>query len=171
MTQPLLTLSNYIDGRAQVPVAGLYLSVTEPAVGVDYARCPDSDDRDVQLAVAAAQRAFPDWSVLPAGERAAMLNRVADGIEARIDEFAAAESRDSGKPVALARSLDIPRAIANLRFFAAAITQFASEAHAMGADSRGGGGSLVRCPLMTAVVSPVNGARPASSWYSTTPRE
>ena len=138
MTQPLLTLSNYIDGRAQVPDAGRYLSVTEPAIGADYARCPDSDDRDVQSAVAAAQRAFPGWSALPAVDRAAMLNRIADGIEARVDEFAAAESRDSGKPFALARSLDIPRAVANLRFFAAAITQFASEAHAMNADSRGG---------------------------------
>src|SRR6185369_2970105 len=64
-----------------------------------------------------------------------MMNRVADGIESRLEEFAAAESRDSGKPVALARSLDIPRAVANLRFFAAAITQFGSEAHAMGDEA------------------------------------
>jgi len=59
MTQPAITLSNYIDGRAQAPGAGHYLAVCEPAVGADYARCPDSDDRDVQLAVAAAQCAFP----------------------------------------------------------------------------------------------------------------
>jgi len=138
MTQPAITLSNYIDGRAQAPGAGHYLAVCEPAVGADFARCPDSDDRDVHLAVAAAQRAFPAWSQLPAAERAAALNRIADRVEARLDEFAAAESRDSGKPFALARSLDVPRAIANLRFFAAAITQFASEAHAMAADARGG---------------------------------
>ena len=138
MTQPAITLSNYIDGRAQAPEAGHYIDVSEPAVGADYARCPDSDERDVQLAVAAAQRAFPAWSQLPPAERAAVLNRIADGIDRRLDEFAAAESRDNGKPLALARSLDIPRAVANLRFFAAAITQFASEAHAMVADSRGG---------------------------------
>jgi len=59
------------------------------------------------------------------------LNRIADLLEARLEEFAQAESRDSGKPVALARSLDIPRAISNLRFFATAIAQFSSEAHAM----------------------------------------
>ena len=138
MTQPAITLSNYIDGRAQAPEAGHYIDISEPAVGADYAHCPDSDERDVQLAVAAAQRAFPAWSQLPPAERAAVLNRIADGIDRRLDEFAAAESRDNGKPLALARSLDIPRAVANLRFFAAAITQFASEAHAMVADSRGG---------------------------------
>src|SRR4030095_13519534 len=138
MIRSPVTLSNFIDGRAQAPESGRYLGVSEPAVGAEYARCPDSGERDVQLAVAAAERELPARSAMAAAERAALLNRVADGIEARIDEFAAAESRDSGKPVALARSLDIPRAIANLRFFAAAITQFASEAHAMGADSRGG---------------------------------
>jgi aminomuconate-semialdehyde/2-hydroxymuconate-6-semialdehyde dehydrogenase len=131
-------LLNYVDGRLCTPRDGRFLDVYEPATGNRCAFCPDSSGDDVDTAVRAATGAFPAWSALAATERAAILNRVADGVEARLDEFAAAESRDSGKPVALARSLDIPRAIANLRFFAAAITQFASEAHAMGADSRGG---------------------------------
>ncbi len=129
---PLIRLSNYIDGRACPPHNGRYLDVFEPAIGTTFARCPDSDSKDIDAAIAAARRAFPGWAATPAGERAQLLNRIADLIEARSEEFAAAESRDSGKPVALARSLDIPRAIANLRFFAAAATQFASEAHAMG---------------------------------------
>ena len=112
-----------------------YLEVFEPAIGAVYARCPDSGAADVDAAVAAALRAFPAWAATSAAERAMVLNRIADLIESRLDEFAAAESRDSGKPVALARSLDIPRAIANLRFFAAAITQFGSEAHAMGDEA------------------------------------
>ena len=130
-----LVLDNYIDGRLCAPRAGRYLEVFEPASGAAYSQCPDSDRSDVAAAFAAAERAFPAWSALPATERAMHLNRIADRVEARLDEFAAAESRDTGKPVALARSLDIPRAVANLRFFAAAITQFASEAHAMGGDA------------------------------------
>lgn len=125
----VLIFANYIDGRLCAPRNGRYLDVFEPAIGAVYAHCPDSDAADIDTAVDAAQRAFPAWAATPVTQRAQILNRIADQIEARVDEFAAAESRDSGKPVALARSLDIPRAISNLRFFAAAITQFSSEAH------------------------------------------
>jgi aminomuconate-semialdehyde/2-hydroxymuconate-6-semialdehyde dehydrogenase len=131
MTSPaIITLANYINGTLQAPRAARYLDVYEPAVGDVYARCPDSDADDIAIAVDAAQRAFPGWSGLSAEERSGCLQRIADALHVRLEEFAAAESRDSGKPLALARSLDIPRAIANLRFFAAAITQFASETHA-----------------------------------------
>jgi aminomuconate-semialdehyde/2-hydroxymuconate-6-semialdehyde dehydrogenase len=126
----ILRLQNYIDGQLQPPTAGRYIDVFEPATGSIFAACPDSDADDIERAFNAAHKAFPAWSATPSSERAKFLNRVADLIESRIDEFAAAESRDSGKSVSLARSLDIPRAIANLRFFAAAATQFASEAHA-----------------------------------------
>jgi aminomuconate-semialdehyde/2-hydroxymuconate-6-semialdehyde dehydrogenase len=130
-----ITLANYIDGRLCAPRGGRYLDVYEPATGQRYADCPDSDAADIEAAVAAAQRAFPAWSATPASQRALLLSRIADQLEARLDEFAAAESRDSGKPVALARGMDIPRAVSNLRFFAAASTQFASEAHAMGEEA------------------------------------
>jgi len=130
-----ITLGNYVDGRMAAPLTARHIDVFEPATGRAFARCPDSDAADVDAAVEAAARAFPAWAELPAAERAAWLDAVARGIESRIDEFAHAESRDSGKPLALARSLDIPRAVANLRFFAAAATQFASESHAMGSDA------------------------------------
>jgi aminomuconate-semialdehyde/2-hydroxymuconate-6-semialdehyde dehydrogenase len=132
-----IVFANYIDGRLCAPRNGRYLDVFEPAIGAVYAQCPDSDAADIAAAVGAAQRAFPAWAATSAAQRAQVLNRVADLVETRLEDFAQAESRDCGKPVALARSLDIPRAIANLRFFAAAITQFSSEAHAMGADSSG----------------------------------
>ena len=128
--QPPLELHNYIDGTLQTARNGRTLDVFEPATGAAYARCADSDGADVDAAVAAASAAFPDWSVLPADARAGHLSRIADLIEARFEDFVAAESRDSGKTLAAARALDIPRAIANLRFFAAAATQFASETHA-----------------------------------------
>ena len=124
-----LTLANLIDGKLVAPASGAYLEVYEPATGKVYARCPDSDARDVEAAVAAAEHAAPAWAALAAGERAKHLHRVADAVEARLDELAREESRDSGKPVKLARSVDIPRAIANLRFFAEAITQWPGESH------------------------------------------
>jgi len=124
------SLQHLIGGEARPASGGGWLDVFEPATGRVYARCPDGDAADAQAAVAAAQAAFPAWSTLPAAERAAWLERLATAVEARLDEFAAAESRDVGKPLALARGLDIPRAVANLRFFAAAATQFASESHA-----------------------------------------
>src|SRR5581483_7127400 len=117
------------------PRTGRYLDVYEPATGAVYARCPDSGAEDIDAAVAAARDAFPAWAAMQAGERARLLDRIAALLEARLDEFAAAESRDSGKPVSVARSVDIPRAVVNLRFFAAAITQFASEAHVMGEEA------------------------------------
>ena len=78
-----------------------------------------------------AADAFPEWRRKPAADRAAVLSRIADLIDARLDEFARAESVDTGKPITLAKTLDIPRSSANLRFFAAAATQFSSEAHPM----------------------------------------
>src|SRR5512146_2165496 len=114
-------LANLIDGKLVAPAGGGYLGVFEPATGGVYARCPASDMRDVEAAVAAAERAAPAWAALSHGERAKHLHRLADAVEARLDELAREESRDSGKPVSLARSVDIPRAVANLRFFAEAI--------------------------------------------------
>ncbi|MGH8118167.1 MAG: aldehyde dehydrogenase [Rhodanobacteraceae bacterium] len=123
-------LANLIDGKLVAPAGGAYLDVFEPATGKVFARCPDSDARDVEAAVAAAERAAPDWAALEAGHRARHLQRLADAVEARLDALAHEESRDNGKPVKLARRVDIPRAVANLRFFAEAITQWPGESHA-----------------------------------------
>lgn len=124
-----LALANLIDGELVAPAGGTYLDVFEPATGKVYARCPDSDAHDVASAVAAAQRAAPGWAALAAGERARHLHRLADAVEARLGELAREESRDNGKPVKLAASVDIPRAVANLRFFAEAVTQWPGESH------------------------------------------
>jgi aminomuconate-semialdehyde/2-hydroxymuconate-6-semialdehyde dehydrogenase len=125
------TFLHYIDGRAVPPAADGWLEVHEPATGTAYARVADGDAADLEHAVAAARAAFPAWSHTAHERRAAVLHRIADAIEDRLESFAQAESRDTGKPIALARSVDIPRAVANFRFFAAAATQFASEAHPM----------------------------------------
>ena len=128
MSAPI-RLANLVDGRLQAPLAGRHAEVHEPATGGVFALCPDSDAADVDAAIAAAQRAFPGWSALSPERRAGFLDRLADLVERDLEPLARLESRDSGKPVRLARELDIPRAIANLRFFAAAITQWAGESH------------------------------------------
>lgn len=91
---------------------------------------PDSDDRDIECAFRAAEAAFPKWSRMPTAERSRILHRLADHIEQHLDRLARAECIDNGKPLKLARSLDIPRASANFRFFAAAVINAHSEAYA-----------------------------------------
>lgn len=124
-------ISNYINGSHLAPVSGLYIDNYNPATGEVYSRLPDSDERDVQLAVEAANRAFPAWSTMPTEKRSRILLRIADLIERDLDKLALAESIDQGKPVWLAKSVDIPRAAANFRFFANTIVAFASESHPM----------------------------------------
>lgn len=125
-----MEIFNYIDGRLQPALSGQWLNNYEPATAEVYGRLPDSDAADVEAATAAALQAFPAWSATPVSERARLLNRLADLLERDLEMLAAAESRDQGKPVALARRMDIPRAIDNFRFFASGIQHFASEAHA-----------------------------------------
>ena len=120
---------NFINGQFVEPVSGKYLDNVEPATGKPYSQVADSDAHDVDLAVAAAEKAFCDWSQTPATDRSRFLLRIADLIERDLEKFARAESIDTGKPISLARSLDIPRAVANFRFFATAILHTESEAH------------------------------------------
>jgi aminomuconate-semialdehyde/2-hydroxymuconate-6-semialdehyde dehydrogenase len=120
---------NFIDGRHAPAASGEWLDDVDPATGEKYARVASSDARDVDRAVSAAARAFPAWSKAPVAERSQALRRLARLIERDLEKLARAESVDSGKPLALARSVDIPRAVQNFDFFADAVTQFSSEAH------------------------------------------
>lgn len=129
------TILNYIDGTLQAPVSGRYLDNYEPATGSVYSIAPDSDSRDIELAVAAARRAFPAWSTSAVYERSRLLLRLAESLEQNLELLAQAESQDTGKPLWLARAVDIPRAVANVRFFASAIAGFESEAHVTGSEA------------------------------------
>lgn len=124
-------LLNLIGGKRCAAVSGGWIDVHEPATGLVHARLTDSDERDVQAAVDAASKACPVWQGLGREGRSRILLRLADLIERDMDRFAEAESRDNGKPVRLARTVDIPRAVANFRFFATGAVHFASEAHLM----------------------------------------
>ncbi len=103
------TIANYIDGHLEPPVSGRYIENIEPATGQVYSLTPDSDTADLEEAVAAARRAFPAWSAWPLEQRAEVLLGVAERIEAEAEGLTRAESIDTGKPIALARSIDIPR--------------------------------------------------------------
>jgi aminomuconate-semialdehyde/2-hydroxymuconate-6-semialdehyde dehydrogenase len=122
-------IQHFIDGELVPPASGAYFDDVEPAVGAPYALIPDGDARDIEAAVAAAARAFPSWSQTPAADRSRILLAIAEGIEREIDALARVETIDNGKPVTLARSSDIPRAIANFRFFGTAILHARSELH------------------------------------------
>jgi aminomuconate-semialdehyde/2-hydroxymuconate-6-semialdehyde dehydrogenase len=125
----MLTLGNFINGRFVAPKAGTYLDDIDPSTGEVIAQIPDSDAADVEEAVRAARAAFPGWRATPAEARSKLLLKLADLIEAELDSLAALEARDSGKPVSLAKRMDIPRAVLNFRFFATAILHHATESH------------------------------------------
>ncbi|GAB5400635.1 MAG: 5-carboxymethyl-2-hydroxymuconate semialdehyde dehydrogenase [Aureisphaera sp.] len=124
-----MKIRNYINGTYSDPLHNSWIDNYNPSTGEVYSQIADSTSKDVQVAFEAAQSAFPAWSQTPIEERSRILLKIADLIETNLDRLAEAESRDNGKPLSLARAVDIPRASANFRFFGHAITQFASEAH------------------------------------------
>ena len=149
-----MRLQNYIDGQFAAPANGAYLPNVAPATGEVYGEIPDSGAEDVERAITAAKKAFPIWSNLTAAERSAHMLRVSQRIEERLDELAAAESKDNGKPVKLATRVDIPRARDNFAFYATAILHDASESHDMGAQ---GFNYTLRRPIgVVACISPWN---------------
>jgi aminomuconate-semialdehyde/2-hydroxymuconate-6-semialdehyde dehydrogenase len=122
-------IANYIDGRLIAPVSGDYLDNFNPAMAEVYSFIPDSDERDVALAVQAAKKAFSGWSKTSPDERFEILMQLVRLIERDLDLLAEAESIDNGKPVSLAKRVDIPRAAANFRFYATAQMHLANESH------------------------------------------
>ncbi|MBL7872233.1 MAG: aldehyde dehydrogenase [Cyclobacteriaceae bacterium] len=122
---------NYINGQLVEPTSGKYLENVNPAIGSVYGSLPDSDSGDVQKAVQSAQAAYPLWSTMPLSKRASVLLAIADLIDRDADLLALAESVDQGKPLKLARTVDIPRASANMRFYATASMHMSSESHVM----------------------------------------
>lgn len=127
----MITLYNYINGKLVAPKSGRYIDNYDPSRGLVFSQVPDSDEKDVALAVKAAQDAFPEWSSIGNERRHDYLMKVVESIEKNLTRLAEAESLDNGKPVWLATEVDIPRAAANFKFFATAIMHFASESHSM----------------------------------------
>ena len=122
-------IENYIGGELVQPASGEYLDNFDPSTGHVYSQIADSDDRDVHLAVEAAKAAFASWSRTPPDQRFEILMRLVSLIERDLEVLAKAESIDNGKPISLARTVDIPRAVANFRFYATAAMHTANESH------------------------------------------
>jgi len=147
-------LHNYVGGRFVPPSTGFFLDDLAPATGALLTRIPRSGAADVDAAVDAAEAARRGpWGQTSSAERADLLDAIADAIEARLEIFVALESQDTGKPARLARSLDIPRAIANFRFFAGAVRHDRTDLH----EGAGVLNYTLRRPLGTvALISPWN---------------
>lgn len=126
-----MQLRNYIKGQFTEPANGQYIDNFNPATGEVYSHIPDSGDEDVVKAVAAAKAAFPAWSKTSPEHRHDLLKKVSDLILLHLERLAKAESVDNGKPLRMAREIDIPRAAANFKFFATAIMQFSADSHEM----------------------------------------
>ena len=126
-----MDLMNYIGGKFERATGGEWLEVKEPATGDVFARVPLSGTPDVDSAVRAARNAQAAWGQLAHSKRAEWLDLIADGLESRYDDIASLESRDTGKPISLARAVDAQRSVANFRFFAEAIREHEGEVFEM----------------------------------------
>ena len=124
-----MNIKNYINGQFVNPIENNWIENYNPATGEVYGKIPNSTKEDVEKAYESAAQAFPKWSNTTLEERSKILSKIADLILEKLDFLAAAESKDNGKPISLAKQVDIPRSASNFQFFANAITQFSSEAH------------------------------------------
>lgn len=124
-------IQNYINGELVPPISNQYIDNVDPSRGRVYSLIPDSDERDVELAVKAAKAAFKGWSTTPKETRSRILQKISFLIEENLDKLAFIESVDNGKPFHLAKAVDIPRAAANFNFYATGILHYSAHAHSM----------------------------------------
>ena len=145
---------NYINGEFVEPVSKEYIDVIEPAIGKKYTKVANSDRADIDKAVDASLKSFPDWSSLSVDTRSEYLMQIADLIEENLEEFAYYETRDTGKPIGLSKKMDIPRAISNFRFFADHAKSFQFQTNLNGKNSSN---LIIRYPLgVVGCISPWN---------------
>jgi len=124
-------IKNYINGELLEPVSEEYIDNYDPSKGEVYSYIPDSDCRDVDLAVWATKNAQEKWGNSSIEFRYNIIMKIVRLIEKNLDILAKAESMDNGKPISLAEKIDIPRAASNFRFFATGIMHYASSSHQM----------------------------------------
>ena len=147
-------LENFIGGNFVAPINAGYIDNINPATGEISGQIPDSDEKDIESAVATAKKAFPEWSNTPAEKRFLILNKIAELIDENAEALSLAETNDNGKPLWLSKSVDIPRASSNFRFFATGIMHFADESHGM--EDKGVNYTLRRPIGIVGCISPWN---------------
>jgi betaine-aldehyde dehydrogenase len=119
-TNPTRRLRNFVDGGYTDTESGRHADLIDPSTGDVFAEAPVSEQADVDVAVAAAAKAFEEWRESTPSERQRALLRIADAFEARADEFVAAEAENTGKPISLTASEEVPPMVDQIRFFAGA---------------------------------------------------
>ncbi|ATY85440.1 5-carboxymethyl-2-hydroxymuconate semialdehyde dehydrogenase [Kyrpidia spormannii] len=122
---------HFIDGKFVESENGRRFVNVNPATGEVLGEVAEGGKPEIDRAVAAARRAFGEWGRMPVAKRSAILNRIADLIDENMEELARLETLDTGKPLTLARTLDIPRAAYNFRFFADFVKGLGTEAFQM----------------------------------------
>jgi betaine-aldehyde dehydrogenase len=115
-----MLLQNFVNGKFTDTGEGRTSDVVDPSTGEAYAQAPVSGPGDVDAAMQAAAAAFEDWRDATPSERSLALLKFADAVQARAEDIIEAECRNTGKPVALMRSEEIPPAVDQIRFFAGA---------------------------------------------------
>ena len=120
-------LQNYISGLFVEPDSGEWMEDYSPATGKVIGHVPKSQKSDIDKAVQAAKDALPSWSSLTHIERSEWLDKIADNLESKYEEIAQLESRDTGKPITLAREVDAYRSVKNFRFFSETIRNLSPE--------------------------------------------
>ena len=149
------TLQNFINGKSQPASSGQTSEIINPATGVAYATAPVSSAADVDVAMAAASAAFVDWRDSTPSERQRALLKIADAIESRAQEIIAIESENTGKPLSLTASEEVPPMIDQIRFFAGAARNL--EGKSAGEYMRGMTSFIRREPIgVCAQVTPWN---------------
>jgi betaine-aldehyde dehydrogenase len=148
-------LQNFIAGKSQASLSGQTSEVINPATGQAYATAPISTSADIDLAMEAASKAFEDWRDSTPSERARALLKIADGLESRSEELIAIESENTGKPLSLTASEEVPPMLDQIRFFAGAARNL--EGKSAGEYMRGMTSFIRREPIgICAQVTPWN---------------
>jgi phenylacetaldehyde dehydrogenase len=119
----------FINGAFVDAKRGKTFPVYNPATGETLAHVAEGDGADIDIAVAAARRAFESgpWPALSPSQRARLIYKLADKLEERLEDFALLESLDNGKPLAVARVADVPMSVDNLRYMAGWATKLVGE--------------------------------------------
>lgn len=149
------TLNNFINGKSVPTTSGKTSDLINPATGQVFAKAPISNAADVDSAMNAAAKAFEDFRDSTPSERQKALLKIADAIESRADELVALESENTGKPLAVTTSEEIPPMLDQIRFFAGAARNL--EGRSAGEYMRGMTSFIRREPIgVCAQVTPWN---------------
>ena len=157
------TFTNFINGQSLPSKSGRTSEVINPATGAAYATAAVSDAADIEVAMKAAKNAFVDWRDSTPSERQRALLKIADALESRADELIAIECENTGKPIGLTSSEEVPPMIDQIRFFAGAARNL--EGKSAGEYMKGMTSFIRREPIgVCAQVTPWNYPMMMATW-------